>query len=380
MLGYSRFLAKALHSKGLIALHTHNQMGGTVSYDLSKYRRHGVLSAVTHRQSGVPGLHIPSTGFDGATSYNNIYTAGFANDNLLLNPGFETAGAGGVDIWANWEESVSDGALANETTIIHKGVDAAKITAGTGRATFIYQDITVVAGKKYRLRFWTRALGVRSVRYALYDNSNSADIVVLAETLIIGTTYTAFVKEFTAPAGCTSVRLYLRCPNGATDVAYVDACEVRRMDGFLGDEGTLLAWAKVSAAGVWADGAARVIAETFIDNDNYIWLYKFTDNVLYFTYKAGGVQEQVGLAITPTTFFNMGITWSKSGDAVKAYYNGVQAGLTQTALGTWAGNLSATRCTIGARNVAAFWSGPIGPVPIFNEAKSPTEMKYLMSP
>src|SRR3972149_3921648 len=48
----------------------------------------------------------------------------------LANGGFETAGAGGADVWGSWTETAGDGALANETTLVHGGADAAKSTAG----------------------------------------------------------------------------------------------------------------------------------------------------------------------------------------------------------------------------------------------------------
>ena len=49
---------------------------------------------------------------------------------LLSNPGFETAGGGGADVWGSWTESAGDGALANEVAIVNSGSDAAKVTAG----------------------------------------------------------------------------------------------------------------------------------------------------------------------------------------------------------------------------------------------------------
>lgn len=152
-----------------------------------------------------------------------------SSPNLLSNPGFETAGAGDPDFWANWTEVVSDGALANETVLIHEGSDAAKLTAGATKDTSIFQTITVVAGKKYRLRFWTRGDGTYAGTYTLYDNTNSAYILTPTTTGVAGATYTAVVYEFTAPAGCTSVSIYVGCPTTAGGIAYFDACEVRAL-------------------------------------------------------------------------------------------------------------------------------------------------------
>ncbi len=101
----------------------------------------------------------------------------------------------------------------------------------------------------------------------IYDISNSLDIVAPVTTGVTGAAYAAVVKEFTAPAGCTSVQLQLWCSNTNTGITYYDACEVRRLDGFSGDEGTLLAWARVANAGVWADGILRYIYSFRVDNN-----------------------------------------------------------------------------------------------------------------
>jgi len=377
MLGYSRFLAKSLHSKGLIALHTHNQMGGAVSYDLSKYRRHGVLTAVTHRQSGVPGLHIPSTGYNGATSFNNIYSAGLANDNILLNGGFETPGA----TWANWTDTVGDGAIANEVVIVHEGVDAAKLTSGATSNTKTAQAVAVVPGERRRERIWARGDAVNAGRYGIYDVTNAADIIPITTTGVTAAAWGMVVIQFTVPAGCVSARIDLWCPPVNGGICYFDACEDRRMDGFLGDEGTIIVPAQVANAGVWTDATARSMVHIGVDANNYIDIGRtVANNTIGFDYVAGGTAEtQATAALANLDFATYGMTWSKSGDAVKYYIGGVASGATDTGLGTWLGNLSNTGTVIGTQSTLLIdvWSGPIGPVPYWSAALSPDEMRYL---
>ena len=110
---------------------------------------------------------------------------------LLSNEGFETAGGGGLDIWADWTESASDGALANEVGIVHGGDDAAKVTAGATMDTRVYQDVTVTAGKMYRFLVWTYGDGTNSGRYRLRDQTGAADIKSLAT---LGTTYSSYER------------------------------------------------------------------------------------------------------------------------------------------------------------------------------------------
>jgi len=152
------------------------------------------------------------------------YTA--ASAEMLSNEGFETAGDGGVDIWANWTERASDGALANEVGSVHGGVDAAKVTAGVSLDTWVEQVITVAAGQEYVLDFWTRGDGTYSGRYSIYDVTHTADIYGNVDTGVTGAVYTEVTRSFTTPAGCTSVRIYLTCPGTATGVAYYDDVSV----------------------------------------------------------------------------------------------------------------------------------------------------------
>src|SRR3990170_1049333 len=69
----------------------------------------------------------------------------------LVNGGFETAGAGGADVWGSWTETAGDGALANETTLVHGGSDAAKITAGGNAQTKKGQNLAPFAGGEQEL-------------------------------------------------------------------------------------------------------------------------------------------------------------------------------------------------------------------------------------
>jgi len=193
--------------------------------------------------------------------------------------------------------------------------------------------------------------------------------------------------RFTVPAGCVSARIDLWCPPANGGICYFDACEVRRMDGFLGDEGTLLAWAKVANAGVWTDSTARRLVYLLTGATTRIILYRDTaNNAFTFFYQANGVTEsQTTAGLTNIDFVTYGMTWDIAAGAtgeVRYYIDGVPSGPTDVGLGTWIGDLDNTQTVIGAGSTIPgnVWSGLIGPVPIFNEAKSPAEMKYLMSP
>ena len=152
-------------------------------------------------------------------------------DTLITNGGFETAGGGGADIWGTWGETVGDGALANETTIIHSGSDAAKVTSGATSNTRVEQDIITVAEREYKLKFWTRGDGTYGGRYRIYDNTGAAVIVATTATAITGATYTLVTQVFTTPAACVSVKIQLYCPATDTGVCYFDDVSVGHSPG-----------------------------------------------------------------------------------------------------------------------------------------------------
>ena len=150
----------------------------------------------------------------------------FEKDLLLLNGGFETAGGGGADVFANWTENAGSGAIADEGTLVNSGSHAAKLTQGASLDAYIEQTKTVVAGDTEELRFYTRGDGTNAGRYSIYDVTNSADIVAIITTGVSGTTYTQVVNGFTVPAGCTQIKIRLDAPGVDTGIAYFDDAEV----------------------------------------------------------------------------------------------------------------------------------------------------------
>ena len=150
---------------------------------------------------------------------------------------------------------------------------------------------------------------------------------------------------------------------------------------FNGAEGAMVAWAKVSAAEVWTNGVDNYALRFAVDSNNQILFALPTTNsqITYF-YRANGTIQQVLLAgQSSTDWMCLFLTWSKSGDAVKAYLGGEQQGATQTGLDTWAGDLSAQVAVIGASitTPSSVWPGPIGPVALWNTPITANQIAYL---
>lgn len=151
---------------------------------------------------------------------------------------------------------------------------------------------------------------------------------------------------------------------------------------FNGVEGTAMAWARVANSGVWTDGADRYIVNLRVNAGNNLFIRRngANNNRIRWRYEAGGIARTVDLTgPNHTDWFFVALTWSASAGAtgeVRAYYNGVQTGAIQVALGAWAGNLAAGNTVIGAYSTAPanVWHGYIAHCAVWNRALTPQEL------
>jgi len=198
-----------------------------------------------------------------------------------------------------------------------------------------------------------------AVVYGLVGGLNGTHVAVTPGALGIGD-------------GRTSV-LY----DGAT--SYTNIHSAGLAGAFNGDEMSLLVWGLVSS-GVWSDNTYRTLVRLLVNGTNWLSIYKYTNNRIYGTYLAGGTATELGITVSPAGFFCVGLTISKSNDAFKLYYNGVQQGTTQTGLGVWSGAL--TQCIIGADDTTPGnpWSGLIAHVMVSSNALPPATIEALARP
>lgn len=167
--------------------------------------------------------------------------------------------------------------------------------------------------------------------------------------------------------------------DGATSVGNVFSASFQ--GAFGSAEGTVSAWCKVSAAGIWTDAAAHRVMRFAVDATNFVTIQKTSaNNQLQWQYQAGGTANTRTKATTaPTDWIHVAITWSKAADEVKAYYNGVQEGATMNTLGVWVGSLAATTTCIGtsATAPAAVWSGTLAHVAVWASPLSGAQIATL---
>lgn len=156
-------------------------------------------------------------------------TGMYGGTNLIQNSSFETAGAGGADVFEDWTENFGSGDIVDEGVIVYAGSHSCSLTQGAATDCYIYQNVAVVPGIQYTVSLYTRTAVFNSAgRYKVYDNSNGANIIAFTSTGVAGVAWTNVQFTFTAPNFCTSVGLYFAPSATNTDVAYFDA--VRLVD------------------------------------------------------------------------------------------------------------------------------------------------------
>lgn len=167
--------------------------------------------------------------------------------------------------------------------------------------------------------------------------------------------------------------------DGSTSFANVFSASLQA--AFNNQEGTLAAWARVSGAGVWTDGAQRRIVRLAADANNSVVLFKATtNNQLSWTYQAGGTSSTRSKgAVSTTDWIHVALTWSKSGDQAIAYFNGVQEGAVLSGLGAWAGNLASSTTLIGAtsQTPGGVWNGNLAHVAVWATPLSAAQIATL---
>ncbi|MFA4973456.1 MAG: carbohydrate binding domain-containing protein [bacterium] len=146
---------------------------------------------------------------------------------MVVNRGFEDAGAGGADVLAGWTEylgSTSDGVIEQSSATCTEGTYCAKLTACDGADNaYLAQHIRTLPGTVLTLTMDTRGDGTYSPSYQVYDFTNSTTITGNVSTSNTTTSWVTYSTTFTCPAGCYRMILYLRSPNHHTGgVSYYD--------------------------------------------------------------------------------------------------------------------------------------------------------------
>lgn len=168
--------------------------------------------------------------------------------------------------------------------------------------------------------------------------------------------------------------------DGATSFNNVFSASLQ--SAFNSAEGTIALWVRVSGAGVWSDGVVRRFITLQVDANNRVYIEKVAGaNTFGFNYVAGGTAKSRNRSTSTTAWLHAALTWSKSGDQVIAYFNGVQEGATMTGLGVWVGSIANTNSNIGANATTptSVWSGNLAHAAVWTTPLSAAQVLSLAS-
>jgi hypothetical protein len=164
--------------------------------------------------------------------------------------------------------------------------------------------------------------------------------------------------------------------DGTTN-SYVNVYTTAFASQFNGAEGSMSLWVRHNN---WFGGVQGYAIGFRVDASNLVRIVKEAANTLTFQYSAGGTTELItitGNTLRTSEWMHLAFTWSKSGEVVNAYINGVLVG-TSTSLGTWAGTLISSSQLIGAGSTTgARWQGLITDVKLWTTALSTTQINNL---
>lgn len=161
---------------------------------------------------------------------------------------------------------------------------------------------------------------------------------------------------------------------------WIDIYTATLAAAFSGAAGTLMAWFKVSGAGVWTDGTLRYAVDALVDANNRLYIIKSNiNNSMIGLYEANNIIETAAVATTSTAWQCMVMTWSKAAEQVIYYLDGSDFE-TDINLGVWAGALSASFTAIGAQRGDignSLWSGQLAHVALWSTALAPATILEL---
>ncbi len=144
--------------------------------------------------------------------------------------------------------------------------------------------------------------------------------------------------------------------------------------------GSVAIWSRPSGVGVYTDGSERRKLTVRIDASNRLRLMKSANNnQIDMIYTGGGTLDSVSkTSFSDTDWMHWVITWDTVADEMKAYFNGVQEGATQTVIGTLVGNLSAALTNVGSQGQpSVVWDGYLAHPALWTAVLTPLEILDL---
>ncbi|HLE35652.1 MAG TPA: carbohydrate binding domain-containing protein, partial [Candidatus Acidoferrales bacterium] len=278
-----------------------------------------------------------------------VFFGTLSENNLVTYPGFETAGGGGADVFAGWNELTAGASqVVDEVVNVHGGGHAAKLVSTATNNSAVYKDIIVVPGRSYLLSMWTRGDGSDHGRFYVYD-ADHAEYIVEAATNEPGTDYVQVTAGFVAPAGCTTIQIGFKSPEYIAATVYFDDISLIDLKDIIWTlcEDVLQEPVPEWEYGIVNSGPSDLVASTgvlkfVLDNSDQnsaglAGLYSPENDNLLAGF-AEGMLVKVEVTVLETGWFAPNETWTYAsattftvpGDQTVKYHKGTKIKLTQT--------------------------------------------------
>ena len=278
-----------------------------------------------------------------------VFFGTLSENNLVTYPGFETAGGGGADVFAGWNELTAGASqVVDEVVNVHGGGHAAKLVSTATDNSAVYKDITVVPGRSYLLSMWTRGDGSDHGRFYVYD-ADHAEYIVEAATNEPGTDYVQVTAGFVAPAGCTTIQIGFKSPEYIAATVYFDDISLIDLKDIIWTlcEDVLQEPVPEWEYGIVNSGPSDLVASTgvlkfVLDNSDQnsaglAGLYSPENDNLLAGF-AEGMLVKMEVTVLETGWFAPNETWTYAsattftvpGDQTVKYHKGTKIKLTQT--------------------------------------------------
>ena len=251
---------------------------------------------------------------------------------LVSNGGFESAGGGGADVFANWSETVvGAGTIAQSTGEVYAGTYSCAIGTTLSAGGSVEQNITTVASTTYTLSFRVYHGTKHDYSYpcySVYDVSNGAYLIAQTDITNAQAAWTEVSVQFTTVAGGISTKITLGAdgtvPSSVT--SYFDAVTCKA--SVLADD--------IETLAVYESGTTNK-------------LFGFTSTGM-FDFSSPGAPAEVTLDVASTPYTNGRWQWVNfngeigfvNGTDIPKYYpdaSGDLADLTLTGSGLTAANV-----------------------------------------
>ena len=153
--------------------------------------------------------------------------------NVISKPGFETAGGGGADVFANWTEGTAGTSSVNdETGDVHGDSHACRLDIdASNNSASLYNTCALSIGETYKLSIWYKnSEAAKTMRFYLYNNMSNiwlkddstwASGVPTAVTLPNSTSWTEYTITFTV-SSYTDYVLNMNNNSAASSSIYID--------------------------------------------------------------------------------------------------------------------------------------------------------------